>query len=671
MKSRQAQELSESRLPRASVAARLPAAAAVVTALALAVSLAVRPMSSTDLGYHLAYGDHFLDTGEIVDHSDCVYTLPPLGGPRAQPGPGCWYNADGRYRFPNANWLSQIIMSGVHRWGGSNGLCMLQLALWIGVFALLLLAMRHMQVPWLLAAVGLILAAMASYPRFSLRPEVFGYLLLMAQFSLLLTRKLTWGVALAVIVLQMLFVNLHSYFLLGILLTGAVLAEALLHYACPPSGTDRRAAACRARRVAALLGAQVAVCFFNPWTWRLAALPIQTLVFLRANNLADGTTSHPWRLIGELSPGFISELTTIKAVYACFAVLGLAGIGALCCLLRRRWSYLLVILGFAAVSWSVRRNIACGGLVIVPVAMAALWPMLRLVGGRLATRQLAFAAVAISLAACIFACAMTVSVVSNRFYFNERSSWRFGWGLSALELPLAAGEHLSAAPLRGRLWTNFSISSNIHYFTRPHPPVPILTNTWAYPPETMQTVFDYFTGKRPFSEAQSRYGLSAVALEANRANYALIRQLARADDWSLTSIGGHHVVFRAGGAIPGAVSHTGFDTRAYIETLERQDPVPGWALYSGGKVLRLLGWDGQAAEVLAAAIRHEPDLYEAWSLRGACLAHLGDELLRRTGNDVLLQEARRCFRQALNLRPGYEQAQNSLEEIDRRLRQRT
>lgn len=47
---------------------------ALVTAVALAGALAVRPVTSYDIGYHLAYGEHFLRTGEIVQTNRFIYT---------------------------------------------------------------------------------------------------------------------------------------------------------------------------------------------------------------------------------------------------------------------------------------------------------------------------------------------------------------------------------------------------------------------------------------------------------------------------------------------------------------------------------------------------------------------------------------------------------------------
>ena len=44
-------------------------------------ALGTRTLTSVDLGYHLAYGEHALTTGELVDHNPYLYTLPRLDLP--------------------------------------------------------------------------------------------------------------------------------------------------------------------------------------------------------------------------------------------------------------------------------------------------------------------------------------------------------------------------------------------------------------------------------------------------------------------------------------------------------------------------------------------------------------------------------------------------------------
>ncbi|RPI59482.1 MAG: hypothetical protein EHM48_08810, partial [Planctomycetaceae bacterium] len=287
----------ESPQPARSAWAKVLPYAAIAAAMAFAVCLGVRPLSSPDLGYHLAYGDDFLRTGRIVDCNEYVYTLPPADTPpdkRPEPGPGCWYDEDGKYRFANANWGTQVVVSLVNRAWGTTGLCVLGAALTAGIFTFCLLTMLRLGVPRVLAAGGIILIGLTAYERFMLRPELFGYFLLTAQMCLLIGRRLGIVSSMVLILLQLIFVNMHSYFLLGLMLTGAFFAEAALRRAWPAirgrqlGETDRRAMNIRLMILGVVLAGQIAVSFVNPWTWRLVTLPFQTVLFVNHNQINGG-----------------------------------------------------------------------------------------------------------------------------------------------------------------------------------------------------------------------------------------------------------------------------------------------------------------------------------------------------------------------------------------------
>src|SRR5262245_20972382 len=147
-------------------------AAALLAALVCVTALGLRTLTTNDLGYHLAYGERFLDTGRIVDHNGFIYTLPPPDTPAGQrpaPGPGCWYDEEGRYRFPNANWLSQILMAAADRLAGIAGLCVLNMLLVGALGSLMLVTIRRLGVPASIAAAGLLLFGVVSFSRLDLR----------------------------------------------------------------------------------------------------------------------------------------------------------------------------------------------------------------------------------------------------------------------------------------------------------------------------------------------------------------------------------------------------------------------------------------------------------------------------------------------------------------------
>ncbi|HET6427952.1 MAG TPA: hypothetical protein VFJ30_06070, partial [Phycisphaerae bacterium] len=295
--------------------------AAMAAAGVAVAALSVRPVASFDIGYHLAYGNHFLRTGRIVQTNEFgIYTkldAKVLADP-AQWGPGCTFDArTGTYRFVNANWLSQVLFAAVYRLGGMTGLGLLRAALIVALFAVVAWTMRRGGGGWAWIAGGTILAAVAAFERFDLRPELLSYLILAIQWHLLSTGRFTWRRAAAVVALQVVFVNAHSYFLFGAAITAAMLIDALLRWlwARSVAQTDAPELSARLKWLAAATAGVLLACLCNPWGLRGAILPIETMAYIRQHDILGGASirlvdgrprlaGHPWAMIGEIVPTF-------------------------------------------------------------------------------------------------------------------------------------------------------------------------------------------------------------------------------------------------------------------------------------------------------------------------------------------------------------------------------
>lgn len=682
-----------SAIPETNPAPSEPARRAL-TALAVgavgvfAAVLGVRTLTTPDLGYHLAYGDHQLDTGRIVDSGLFVYTNTPAPRPpRDAPGPGCWYDGTGTYRFANANWLSQLLMAAVHRAAGLSGLSVLLAVLVAAILAVGVVTMRRLGLPWLWIAAGTGLTAMVAYERFLLRPEVFGYLVLAGQLCLLIRGRPGWRAAAALVALQLLLVNLHSYFFLGLALTGAALGEAVLRRLWrrlrgpgEANGADRAAA-----RLALVLAAQLAVSFVNPWTWRLVLLPIETLLFLRKHDIAGAASpieGHPWAIIGEFFRPFAGQIfADRKATGAYCVLLALAAVGVAAAAVRRRWAHVLLIAGMTGVSLSMRRNIAPAALLITPPALAACRELLARI--RRVRRAAAWAGMAAAAAIALTAAWGCAAVVTQGFYRNERLSVRFGLGPTRCVMPLGPAEWISRHEPAGRLWTGYNVSSNLHYFTRPHREVPILTNTWASPPANMRRVLDCMIGRLALADAPGGADCQIVALQVNPPLDPRYRPLHRRllDDpnWALVCLDAAHVVFlRADGenaalARRAAITPQSLsvDLPGFVAGLRRLDPAGGHAVYLGAYTLSNLGWYTQAVDVFREVLDEDPYPHRVWTQIGWCLARRGTRRMLAQPRDFRgindWREARRCFRQALRLRPGYRQAEVNLRLVEQQL----
>jgi hypothetical protein len=623
---------------------------AVLASITLGLVLATRLLMEPDLGYHLAYGIELLDHGTVVDHDPSLYTLPAAAAERPEPGPGSWYDGDGRYRFANANWLSQALLALVHRHlGGAIGLGLLRVAVVLGLLLLTLGTMGRLGVPAAALAPALLLVTLASSERFYLRPELFGFLILAGQLLLLAgdrtlepepdrRQPLGWPAAAGLVGLQAVAVNTHGFFLLGLGLTLAVLADRLGRLAwtgvrgvpSPSTHALPRSAA----RLSAVLAGQLAACLVNPWGWRLALLPAQTVLYLRAHGITRGVTPgiepHPWALMSEAHGPFVSITDDQRPIAAYAVLLAVGAVGLAFALRRRRWDWLLLGAGMLGVSLAMRRNIAPASLVVVPVALAAI-----LAGGAPDRPWPAAAArlgrglgVAAPLAAIAGAAWIASSVVTQGYWDRPASPQRFGLGTSRLQLPVGAAEWIRVHHPEGRVWADFYSSSTVRFFSGGRNPINLVTNTWAYPPDVLRDADRISRGEQSFRVAAARFEPRLVVLRASVSGPAA-RELARDEAWQLVHLEGESLLFlRRDGADAALARAEGIrpetlDLERYAEALEASDPLPAEALSAGATGLLTLGWLDHGIGLLERSLRRR----EGGGRLG--LAYLVD--LERTG----------------------------------------
>ncbi len=679
------------------VAVRCLSEAALLLAMIAGVCLGVRTISSPDIGYHLAYGETFLDTARPVDSSPELYTVDAESLARASElPPGAWIDESGVYRFPNANWASQVLFAYVHRVAGMTGLGVLQAVLVAGVFIAAVVSMRRLGLGVTWTTFGVLLIAMVSYERFMLRPELVGYFVLAVQFALLLPvwrgeAVLRWWRIVLLVLLQLLLANVHSYWLLGIGMTVAGLAGAIINLFLPSAIGRRtpcqqgsllgRAYRSMVFRLAVLVGLQAGVGFVNPWTWRLMLLPIQTLRFFSVHRISTTDVrigGHPWSIIGEFFRPWESPFADIIATKAYFFLLALVVIALVLAAIYRRWAVGFLLVGMAAMSLAMRRNIAPGAILLAPAALACIVVAL----GRWSVwKQFTSLPVTSFAAAIVLGClagGLIGAIVSNRFYFDQRRTDRFGLGISKVSTPALAAGWLSEHQPEGRMWTDYDSSSNFYYFTRyparddggrsVHPFVPILTNTWAYPTDVMREVQDVSFGKRPFHKAADQYGLEIVALRVTAFTTPLVIELTENPDWTLVYLDAAHTIWlRTKGANFSlakkfAITRENFNVQEFRRQLAELDPEPAFAFHLAGVTLERLGWFTEAIDILRSATLQSPRYSEAWFELGACYA-LRSQDTRNTQEPTAatlesiladLREAQYCFAQCLSLHPPKE-----------------
>ncbi len=623
-------------------------AVACMAAAVFALTVGWVQLGSLDTGYHVAYGRQFLDHGEIVDHDP--FLMPEVARP-----------------FVNANWGSQVVMAVAERWGGAWGLIVLRtilLGVIFGAVGLIVIRATHsrhwLAWTWLAVAAG-------AYERFSLRPELFSYALMAVMLAILVRGIRSWrGVAL-VAALQLAWVNLHSYFLIGLILTGAWLAgDCFTWFRRRRNPADASAIRRRVRLTAIALGVQVAVCFINPWHYHGFVFPFETLRFLAERHILGGgpdtDAGSPWSAITEFHSPFAHvdlhmNARTIR-VYLVLLVVSSAAVVAAA--VRGRLASVLVIVAMAVMSTRMRRNIAQFAIGAVPIASVALAAVLAPVTRRRAVRHVArWASCAAMVTLSVW---WTAGIVSGRFYYaEERINREFGAGYNERMVPRAATQWLARQPeLRPALFVDYFASSNTLLWLPRRFHLLVDTNTFAYDESTLSEVERVGRGQADHRAFFHRWDVNVVLLSAQPNTERLIRALAGDIDWALVYFDRHTVIFirRRVEHVPviaqNRLHSRDLDPAAWIDAVNGPEAYRALELGTAANVPLSLGWYRAARDLLREVVRIAPDHARSWNNLGKCHAELAKAALRngRFSDAMAAQEsALEAFASALALTP--------------------
>ena len=587
--------------------------------------------------------------------------------------------------FINANWLSQALMAALFDRFGWIGLFALRVGLVVCAFAFVIAIARRLGadasgIAWTVLAAGL-----GAYERFSMRPELFSYAIMMAQLWLLLRGVDRWTTRIGVPLLQAAWVNLHSYFLIGPAIT-LCLGAGRLFCDSNASRQERRRTFVQWMLV---LGAQTLACLANPWGLAGMFFPLRTLGYLRATHAmghAVGDPSGPWGVLSEFqSPfGFLRYLGASRPIYAYLVLLALSAGGVAVALHRRAWGIALVIALMALMSTQMRRNIAQFALVASPLAIGQLAgrrdgaatdptsadPARASPAGAWSARRRAW--VAAQALTVLLTGWWLIGLWSGQFYYDERRPGRrLAAGWSDYIFPFDAIDWLNHQPvLRPRLFADLMLSSNVLPWLRPDLQVMIDTNTFAYPPEQLMRVWNVGIGREAHQRLLDEYGVNVAMVRAQDATLPLLRSLAADSAWALVWFDRYVAIFAR--RIPEhealirehEKSRSFLDVPAWIAAAPRSHEITAFRLCGMTNVPFALGWFDVAGALYGEVLRLDPRCFEAWNNLGVCHNKLGmAHLSARRFDDAMAEfkQARSCFENCLRIDPRNAEARYNLD----------
>lgn len=402
-------------------------AVALVAVAGLALVLGWREIFGPDIGFHLECGRRILERGWQL------------------PDDLTWTATDRRYI--DLQWSWQIALVGMYRALGTAGIVGSNLALALGAMAVM--AVRSFRREGSLSVwVPLWLLAFAGANLWEVRPHTASWLLLGAVLLVLEERRR--GAPRAVWLLpplMVLWVNVHSLFVLGLAAIGIHGVVALLR---------ERAAA----RPLLLAGALAFVaCFLNPFTYHGVLYPARQLFEISGASVFNGPDvgvtefQSPWSLFEYTAQGSLVLLQPILFVHLAAALALLA--------VALGWRRLdladaLVLGAFGFLLWQAEKNAGYFLAAAAPAVVAGLCarPMDRRLRGALAAALVAVCAI------------LSLQVRSGWMYAHQRLPHRFGHAFSETFLPVRACAFLNARVPEGRLLNHWDEGGFVSFATR-------------------------------------------------------------------------------------------------------------------------------------------------------------------------------------------------------------
>jgi hypothetical protein len=476
---------------------------ATATLLAIYVGFLAHPidLTTSDLGRHLKNGELFLQSGFVADKNLYAYTYPD------QP-------------FVNHHWGSGVIFYLIERALGFTGLSLFFLALSaLTLWLYFRLAVRCSS--FSLAVVLTILVLPVLITRHEIRPELFSYLMSGLFVNLLWDfreGRRSWLWLLALPLLQLVWVNLHIYFFIGLILIGAFLFQELIERASQAS-VGNQLQRQRSKALALILCATAAASCVNPAGLRGAVYPL--LIF----------RGYEFPVIENYSlPGILRAGFQFLPLFYFLLAFGLFCLSWLFVMIKDREQFsvanFVLSLFFSALAWSTIRNMALSAFFFLPLAAANFRGMVRGDSIRVLGTPSGLTAVAGVIA-------LLLVLVEPKYFF---AGGRGALGIGIKPGNLAAMEFMRRENLRGPIFNSYDVGGYLTYALYPRERVYVDNRPEAYPaPFFADGYFSLLVNEAKWRGAMSAHGFQAIVINpagrsAASENFVIQRMLD--PDWA-------------------------------------------------------------------------------------------------------------------------------------------
>ena len=467
------------------------------------------PLTDLDIWMHLVTGKYILENFTIPT-SD-IYSYTAFGHP--------WIDHE---------WLSQIIFYSFYQLGGANALIILRIILFLLIFYAFF-AVLSKKTNYFLALLTSLLVLLVSHERFFLRPETFTLLFVLIYIFILDEYRLKSSRLIYLLpVLQILWVNLHGYFLLGIVIPFLFLIGHFL------GKRNNRAF------LSGLVLLIILVSFINPYTYQGVIYPFKILASW------GGESRSVLKYISELKSPFVPGGPSL------FWFKFLIFISALSFLLRAGFKklnlwHLLLYLLFLTLGITVKRHIALFAFPVSLITVYNLTGIEKLRDYFLKLQKIKiFSPVKISILLLMIAYLFifTSQVTSNRFYLKTRLLKTFDLGLTSEIFPEKAIDFLIQHNLKGHIFNDMVGGSYLVWRYYPQRKVFLDGRTEVYLTSVFEDYLAAFRQPQLFKGMAQKYNIDYVLINYSfSGREKLIKHLLEAPGWALVYFDKVAVVF--------------------------------------------------------------------------------------------------------------------------------
>jgi len=437
-----------------------------------------------DIWCHLKTGEYIVKNFSVPRQDIFSYTL------EGQP----WIDHE---------WLSQILLYIVFAKSGWTGINIFKAFLVSACFLILLYFLTSRYKKIIYALLFTLLSILAFGYRSYIRPEIFSYVMLCLFFYILESERKYYMLP----ILQILWANLHGYFLLGPILVFLYCLGELI------SGDF-----IKAKRLGAIFVMVSLACFINPYFYKGALYPIWVLmsVFKEQNS---------WMLyIDELRMPAYADFSR----YVFFWVFAVASsITFLVNLKKARMRHILIFLGAFIASYMAVRNTSIFIFIAMPIAVINLNEA-DITRGIAEKKYYIPAAIIMVMTVYFF--------ISNKYYIvtNQIALRKTEFKATLSLMPLAACDFLEKNNIKGRIFNTIDFGHYIAYRFYPARRVFIDGRTELYKNDFFLAYQRAYNYPKEWDRLQKKYGFDIVLLRHLYSDTArLSKYLYNSKDWAL------------------------------------------------------------------------------------------------------------------------------------------